>query len=413
MQVKPGKHVIFLGAGASNLSGYPLANELRLLISSRQRWHDALVKYEAKHGLHGKISKLGLPFWDKHIQALTLFRNGGFATLDEFCLLAGHQFQAEIHGLRRLVRAALGLFNPEEKFEGSEYYGFVQALFKEDLINLRDDITVLTYNYDPYLEFLLTRALEHRRQIRRAGQPPFLMDKEAFSQLENHTNAIYSVTSGFASPNNLAWLENDKGQPSFCVLKLHGSLCFRVDTVAGYDALFSEAPLERATKLLQGNADSITPPILFPWEVMTDQGFVGNDSPLSQQFGSLYHLFRGIWERARREVQAADKISFVGLSLHRYLHEGLKYLFKEKAGEVEVCIANPDNTPFQRDRTETHWGNLPISPASNLAEILHIVAPAMNRVGHIRPKTRLPGEFTLVRNFDEFIKAQMEPIVKV
>jgi len=139
-----GKHVIFLGAGASHGSGYPLANELRLLISSRKHWEKKLRDYAEQHNrFPGTFVDMGLPFWDKHIQALTLFRNGGFATLDEFCLLAGGKFQKEINGLRRLVRAALGLFNPEEHFEDSEYYGFVQALFKEDLKSLREDITVL------------------------------------------------------------------------------------------------------------------------------------------------------------------------------------------------------------------------------------------------------------------------------
>ena len=41
------------------------------------------------------------------------------------------------------------LFNPEENFEKSEYYGFIQSLFKDDLLSLRDrynspDITIMT-----------------------------------------------------------------------------------------------------------------------------------------------------------------------------------------------------------------------------------------------------------------------------
>jgi hypothetical protein len=40
-----GKHVIFLGAGASKNSGYPLANDLRLLISSRNKRENAFRKY--------------------------------------------------------------------------------------------------------------------------------------------------------------------------------------------------------------------------------------------------------------------------------------------------------------------------------------------------------------------------------
>jgi hypothetical protein len=48
-----GKHVIFLGAGASHQSGYPLANGLRLLISSRHKWEEAVANYETKHRFTG------------------------------------------------------------------------------------------------------------------------------------------------------------------------------------------------------------------------------------------------------------------------------------------------------------------------------------------------------------------------
>lgn len=152
--VTTAKHVIFLGAGASKDSGYPLANKLRLLISSRTDWETALLNYaKERTPSDSSIVKIGMEFWDQHKQAIDLFRNGGFATLDEFCKLAGgFGYGDEINGLRTLVRAVLGLFNPEDHFERSEYYAFVQALFEDDLVSLRDDVSVLTYNYDPYLE---------------------------------------------------------------------------------------------------------------------------------------------------------------------------------------------------------------------------------------------------------------------
>lgn len=136
-KLKTGKHIIFLGAGASYRSGYPLANDLRLLISSRKKWEKALAKYQTSHNIEVlRIPAIGLQYWDKNRDVLDLFRNGGFATIDEFCKLAGaHEFQKEIHGLRCFVRAALGLFNPEENFEKSEYYGFIQSLFKDDLMS--------------------------------------------------------------------------------------------------------------------------------------------------------------------------------------------------------------------------------------------------------------------------------------
>jgi hypothetical protein len=85
------KHVIFLGAGASSGSGYPLANELRLLMSSRKHLENRLADYEGKHRLQGRpIVTEAMAFLDKFSDALDLFRNGGFATLDaSSCLVDG------------------------------------------------------------------------------------------------------------------------------------------------------------------------------------------------------------------------------------------------------------------------------------------------------------------------------------
>ena len=62
---------------------------------SRRKWTETLTKYEEQH-LRGSVrplTELGIPFWDANERALRLFREGGFATLDEFCKLAGPQFQ--------------------------------------------------------------------------------------------------------------------------------------------------------------------------------------------------------------------------------------------------------------------------------------------------------------------------------
>ena len=214
-------HVIFLGAGASHGSGYPLANDLRLLISSRKNWEEALVKYEDKHKLAGKpISTLGRDYWDYHVVALDLFRNGGFATVDEFCKLAGgFSFQSEINNLRCLLRAALGLFNPEENFEKSEYYGFIQSLFMNDLVSLRDSITVLSFNYDPYLEFLLYRALLHRHKVTRRGGGVVLSNEELAAERETCNFTVNAATSGFGSLGDPNWLDAGGERPTFCILK--------------------------------------------------------------------------------------------------------------------------------------------------------------------------------------------------
>jgi hypothetical protein len=401
--LKIGKHVIFLGAGASNGSGYPLANELRLLISSEKKWEKALVEYENKHRLiQNPIKHNGVGFWNSHREVLDLFRNGGFATIDEFCkLVGGFQFESEIYGLRYLVRAALGLFNPEENFEKSEYYGFIQSLFKDDLMNLREDITVLTYNYDPYLEFLLHRALEKRWQISRKGKS-FVMNPEDIRQDIEHGNRLNAVTSGFYSADNLTWLDGRNREPSFSVLKLHGQICYPSD----FKMLFSTDVIERATKLFQVSKQ--IPPMLFPWEIMTDKGFI-EEKIFPFRNSNLYPLFRGIWERAKREVQSANKISFVGLSMHSFLFDGLKYLFEGKEGQVEVCVANPDNTPWVRGNLETYWQNKPHSSAYAVNKILKDAAPKMSQVGMFSGGLT-SGHITLVNDFGSFVKTQMKPI---
>jgi len=370
-----------------------------------------LVQYEKNHNLiHRPITTIGLKYWDKHVEALNLFRNGGFATLDEFCKLAGgFQFQNQINGLRCLVRAALGLFNSEENFEKSEYYGFIQSLFNDDLMSLREDITVLTYNYDPYLEFLLYRALEQRRQVSRRGKSS-VVSSEDLTQDREHNKQLNAVTSGFYSPDDLTWLDGENTKPSFCVLKLHGSICYQSDEVADYQTLFLIDPIRRAEKLFIGKAETVPSPILFPWEIMTDKGFIEKDLFPFQQSTALYLLFRGIWERARREIQAADKISFVGLSMHSFLMDGLKYLFEGKEGQVEVCVANPDNTAWVRGNHETYWQNKPHSSAYAVHKALKDVAPKMSRVGMIQGSLQT-DHITLVNDFGSFVKTQMKPVV--
>jgi hypothetical protein len=401
--LKTGKHVIFLGAGASKESGYPLANDLRLLISSRKDWIRALQMYDEKHG--GALTDMGTAYWETHAEALDLFRNGGFATLDEFCKLAGPKFQSEVNGLRSLVRVALGLFNPEHQFEKSEYYAFIQALFKADLRTLREDVTVLTYNYDPYLEFLLHRALECREKINRRGKSPFMADQDV-ADFAAHSSRLNAVTSGLFSPENRNWLAGS----GFCVLKLHGSICLVLDEVASFDTLFGQEGPTRAKSLMEGKARTVPAPLVFPWELMNEKGFVDVKSFPHGYNRDLYPLFTGIWERAKREVQAAEKISFVGLSMHAFLTDGLKYLFDGKEGTCEFVVANPDNKEFDPQKPETHWQRFPHTSASAVAQLLKSVAPKVKHVGRIGGRPH-DGDLTLVNDFAEFIRTQMQPAV--
>ena len=93
--------------------------------------------------------------------------------------------------------------------------------------------------------------------------------------------------------------------------------------------------------------------------------------------------------------------------MHQFLSDGLGYLFEGKKDKVEVCLVNPENAPFDRIRSETHWNNLPNSPAKKLSQILGIVAPGMRWSGYGVPRKREDGEITLVKDFEAFIKTQM------
>ncbi len=143
---------------------------------------------------------------------------------------------------------------------------------------------------------------------------------------------------------------------------------------------------------------------------MTDKGFVEKGSFPFQNSPALYPLFRGIWERAEREIRSADKISFVGLSMHSFLFDGLKYLFDGKEGQVEVCVANPDTTTWIRGNHETYWQNHPHSSAYLVNQMLKKVAPKMMQVGMFQGGLTT-DHITLVKDFSSFVKTQMKPIV--
>lgn len=86
----------------------------------------------------------------------------GFATVDEFSYLARDKFATEVQSLKRLLRFALALHDPEDEFQKSDYYLFIQKLFHKGLFPLRQDVAILTFNYDPYLPYLLQGRLQLR-----------------------------------------------------------------------------------------------------------------------------------------------------------------------------------------------------------------------------------------------------------
>jgi hypothetical protein len=389
------KHVIFLGAGASFGSGYPLASQLRLLLSSREHFEKAITEYEDQSGLKDK------PIW-RHAQhcftrnekALQLFRHGGFATVDEFCKLAGKRFHQEIDQLRQMIRGVLGLFNPEENFHKSEYYEFVQKLFESDLVTLRHDVTVLTYNYDLYLEYVLWRALRQRWAI--GGQ-------------SDDTNLLNAVTSGFFDPSNQNWLRKS----GFSVLKLHGSIGYPNDEVLGCPLFFQDGKARRAEKLFAYEGAKLVPPIMFPWEIISDRGTINRLLPIggAHQCGDAHvkKLFNGIWKRARRAVQQADRISFVGLSMHPFMNEGLKYLLKGKTGRAELIVANTENVIFEQSRRETYWTNNPQSPGALFLTMFRNFAPDCKTQGVLPGQGMQVDALTLLKDFRSFIRTQLQP----
>ena len=74
------KHVIFLGAGASNASGYPLANGLRLMMCSKSHFHTYFREHLDSDD-HTKFLLKWSPMIDRVFEYLqnpvTLFREGG------------------------------------------------------------------------------------------------------------------------------------------------------------------------------------------------------------------------------------------------------------------------------------------------------------------------------------------------
>jgi hypothetical protein len=328
------KHVIILGAGASKSSGYPLANELRLEMSSQEHLQKVLDDAGSDHTSEQTVATnfVALRGENKpnpHAPAngpITFFREGGFASVDEFCKLgSGHGLETEVNAMRCWTRSVLSIRNPEIRFEHSEYYGFVQNLFKKNLYELRSDVAVFSFNYDVYLEYLLLRAVQVRRRVAK------------ISDDGSERTALYnSVTGGFFNERNLEWLA--PGAPkTFCVLKLHGS----IETPNDYPILFLERLRQKRLKnALDLSRLNDVPPIVFPWEVIEENGTI-----CSKEGFPLRTLFLRVWERAQREITDAEKISFVGISMHPFMEYGLNFLFAERRGKgkLDVVVANNGN----------------------------------------------------------------------
>jgi hypothetical protein len=397
--IERGKHVIFLGAGASHGSGYPLANGLRLLLCSQphlQKFAVEMIGPEAKQG-SGLTQLEFLMHYFVHLEGVHLFRRGCFATVDEFCRLASRgseKFKAAVDDMRHLTMVILGLHNPEANFHNSEYYGFVQRLFTKSLDRLRDDIVVLSFNYDVYLDFLLKRAVEERCTL--AGR----------SVCNTELNAC---VSGFLDQQ--AWVKSESPPRGFALLKLHGSMCHPdvSNGQFGYEHVFMRESRSRVNDLLRTHK-RYSPQILFPWELFDSNVHFLNSKTfpnMGSETSLALRAFEKTWLRAQYEVATASKLSFVGLSAHEYLADGFRFLFENRRkGLVDLVMADPGNEPIERT---AEIDLLPVerqtTPAYRLSRMLSEVAPCL-QTGSTVGKTKL--HIRCVSNFAEFIRREMD-----
>ena len=401
-------HVIFLGAGASYSSGYPIGDGLRLLLACPNHFRERLrTVYGA--ALDTDLSKVCYVPFTQCRESADIFRRGGFATVDEFSKLASETSPQHVQNMKRLMRVALSLHNPEKEFHKSDYYPFVQRLFEKDLYSLKSNVTIITFNYDCYLDYLLVTAAETRQCFR-------LLEKELTPSFKN------KLASGFWRPDrDLGWAKNIS---VFNYFKLHGSIAYGSDEKFGYRFLFGGNSPDRLKIFNEGGSQTV-PPVVFPWEVFNDHGkfidednfiFVKGIKEAKQQEGRiLFRHFKQMWESAKEKLSRAEKISFVGLSMHDYLKDAFAYLFQDFSKlrpmndkPCHIVVANKVNADFRDDILN------PRSPAGRTAELLSDVAPGLAQISRgtfgigPNPKPTLT-DFKIVprESFKDFIENEI------
>ena len=299
-----GHHVIILGAGASKSSGYPLGNDLRLMMQSpdhlRKLINEAGVAYSQFQ-----------EFIESHKTEMDVLRHGGFGSVDEYCRIAGAHDAKRIRKMKHLVAFCLAITDPESHFIDSSYYPFLQRLFVDDSPELRADITVLSFNYDPYLEFLIHRACERRLSAHAPRQ-------------ELNSDLLNSIHSGMWDTSKVTWADGDR----FRLLKLHGTIVppVSLDGV-GVRELISQRSMHDRLKMIT-KLDGFDDRISFPWEI-------SKTTNQAQQ---------NAWDVAKRMVAKARRISFVGLSMHSYLNEGFQRLFEKVSDDFSCQLVVCDHS---------------------------------------------------------------------
>ena len=356
------------------------------------------------------IAEQLLKYFDRFTESVELFRHGGFATVDEFSQLASGSYPKHVQNMKKLMRIVLSLHNPEDNFHKSDYYPFVQRLFRSDSLNqFRNDISIITFNYDCYLDFVMQEAYRYRLSLSKI--PNDIKDNP---QLPKGPQEVLEepwcskLSSGFFRPEGEKQLAWELGQ--FNYFKLHGSISYGEDPISGYKPLFVEAAVKRYGCLNDNFFQKQVPPVVFPWELFSGSGELAHES----------EHFQLMWKNARQVVGQANKISFVGLSMHEYLEQGLEKLFDDTGvlypngeKEVQVVVANTANKGFEDSSTRLH----PASPCGRVAELLRKYA---SNIKYIRSSSEDDGMFrgeptdkndfdiTPRYSFEEFIEREMD-----
>jgi hypothetical protein len=103
--------------------------------------------------------------------------------------------------------------------------------------------------------------------------------------------------------------------------------------------------------------------------VANDANFVASHNFCFGDDPRLHSLYSAVWKRARREIQGATKVSFVGLSMHEFLDPAIRFLFKDKKGSAKIVVANKEHERFRSaDGMEAELN--PRSPACKVRKVL-------------------------------------------
>jgi hypothetical protein len=298
--------------------------------------------------------------------------------MDELSNLAlGGKHAGEIRNLKKLMRLVFALNNPDvSHWAKSDYRAFIQALFERSN-ELREEISIISFNYDPYFEYRLLRAQRARAIVR-----PLVPEAERLMS--------QAASSGFLFPGETEWTR----APGFCHLKLHGtSVLPAVNPInvlswppqpgdamnLTTEHMFRFDTLPRFLCLSEPKFASLDPPVLMPWEIISSEGKLLERDEFESLVGSawqhraLYPLFRALWERARGDVQQADKISFVGLSIGPFMEPELKFLFDGKRNIIEAVVANPEAARYREHPAPFHSSTF----CGKVLDVLARICPGM------------------------------------